>query len=280
MLRRVLAAHRDESVIVYASTIKMVEEVAAELAREGVLAVAYHGKMDTKARRRNQELWMSDQVRVLVGTLAFGMGINKAAVRAVVHLSLPKSIEQYYQESGRAGRDGEPADCVLLWRKRDAGIIAHFIEEMQDDNERRGAWDRYHAIRNLAESDVCRPLQICRYFGETPKWSGCGHCDVCSGVPDWLSHAAKPVAVKRVEPVVVAEAHPELIEHLRLWRRQQAAKLGVPAYVVLHDTSLVELARRRPSNFEELRAVPGFGQKRVERYGDSILRALAHFGRK
>ena len=187
LLVRALRAYAGSNVIVYAPTIARVEETVAFLAAEGIAAIGYHGKMDNATRRRNQEKWMSDQVPVLVGTVAFGLGINKAAVRAVIHLSLPKSIEQYYQEAGRAGRDGLPADCVLLWQKKDAGLLAHFIEQLTDPQERERGWQRYHIIRNFVESKRCRHRQICLHFGESPKWATCGACDACGCEIGWLS---------------------------------------------------------------------------------------------
>src|SRR5207237_1274224 len=196
------------SVIVYAPTIARVEETVDFLGDHRIAAVPYHGQMETDLRRKNQERWMSDEVRVLVGTIAFGLGINKASVRAVIHLSLPKSIEQYYQEAGRAGRDGEPADCVLLWQKRDAGLLAHFIESVTDPAERERAWQRYHAVRRFAESAACRHRQICLHFGETPKWESCGMCDVCSAEPEWLAKDAEDEPARRKGGKAMAAAAP------------------------------------------------------------------------
>jgi ATP-dependent DNA helicase RecQ len=306
LLIGVLAAHRRDSVIVYAPTIARVEETVDFLAGNGISALPYHGKMDGAARRRHQAQWMSDEVAVLVGTLAFGMGINKPSVRAVVHLSLPKSIEQYYQEAGRAGRDGLAADCVLLWRKQDAGLLAHFIEQIGDGAERERAWNRYHRVRRFAEAPQCRHKQICLYFGETPKWDTCGACDVCLGQPEWLAAhagaapqrlAARAGAGPRSAPdsgrtkktigaeasaseAGAAESRPadaELLEYLRQWRRDMAAARGVPAFVILHDTSLADLCRKRPGSAQQLETVYGIGRAKRESLGEALLSALAAF---
>jgi ATP-dependent DNA helicase RecQ len=190
-------AYQGESVIIYAPTIATVEETVDFLAGHDIAAIPYHGQMETAARRQNQERWMNDEVRVLVGTIAFGLGINKPAVRAVIHTSLPKSIEQYYQEAGRAGRDGLPSDCVLLWQPKDAGLLAFFVNQLQDAAERERAWQRYHDVRNFVEGNRCRHLHICAHFGQIPKWQRCDSCDVCGSLPGWLKE--KPPAETAVK---------------------------------------------------------------------------------
>ena len=289
LLLKALHRHKGAAVIVYAPTIARVGETAAFLESQGIPAVPYHGQMDAQTRRINQERWMSDEARVLVGTIAFGLGINKAAVRAVIHLSLPKSIEQYYQEAGRAGRDGLPADCLLLWQKRDAGLLAHFIQQIGDPEEKDRAWQRYHTIRAFVESATCRHRQICQHFGEAAKWEKCESCDACSSFP-WLEDtasaqpSAKKFAPERM-PRVARERNeehdvpldPELSERLREWRRGIAKEQGVPAFVVFHDTTLDAICRQRPGSIAALRQVHGIGEKKCERYGSQVLEILAEF---
>ena len=285
--------HYDEgNVIVYSPTISKVEETVDFLEDHGIAAVGYHAKMDSSDRRRNQERWMSDEVRVLVGTIAFGLGINKATVRSVIHLALPKSVEQFYQEAGRAGRDGKPADCIMLWRKQDAGLLGYFANQILDAAERDRAWQRYHTIRAFAESERCRHLQICTHFGETPKWISCGACDVCKAAPEWLTEKVTSAVVRRtfsatgsgtgspgvrVAASPVAEADQELREYLREWRRKTAKEQGMPAYVVLHDSSLDEICRLKPSSLAELMNITGIGERKADLYGKGILSAVRQY---
>jgi ATP-dependent DNA helicase RecQ len=288
LLVTTLRHYGEGNVIVYSPTINKVEETVDFLGDQGIAAVGYHAKMDTGDRRRNQERWMSDEVRVLVGTIAFGLGINKATVRAVVHMALPKSLEQFYQEAGRAGRDGNPADCIMLWRKQDAGLLAYFANQILDAAERDRAWERYRTIRAFTESRKCRHRQICTHFGETPKWTSCGSCDVCGAAPGWLTEVMAPAAVRRavvgtgyggarVAATAGTEVGQDLREFLREWRRMTAKEQNTPAYVVLHDSSLDEICRLQPLSIADLLKITGIGERKAELYGQGILSALRQY---
>jgi ATP-dependent DNA helicase RecQ len=293
LLLRAVRQVSDGSVIVYAPTIARVGDTVDFLEENGIAAIGYHGQMESAARRENQEKWMADEVRVMVGTMAFGLGINKAAVRAVIHLSLPKSVEQYYQEAGRAGRDALPADCFLFWQKKDTGLHAFFIGKIEDPGEKDRAWQRYHEVERFVQSKECRQRHVCRHFGEIPKWDSCGNCDACAATPDWLeieidqgrrsraalrvtspTHSVQP-RVSRTAPKPSVDR--ELNEYLREWRRNVAKDHGISTFLVLHDSALEDLCLVEPSNLQELRHVSGFGEKKVQMYGRQILEAIQKF---
>src|SRR5664279_6023673 len=174
-----LRARPKESGIVYCMSRKSTERVAANLSEDGVKARPYHAGLTPKERSEHQELFLRDDIRVVCATIAFGMGINKPNVRFVVHYDLPKNIEGYYQETGRAGRDGLPGECVLLFSSGDAVKQTTFIDEKPNAQERQIARAQLQQMVHYAECASCRRSELLAYFGEEFSADGCGACDNC-----------------------------------------------------------------------------------------------------
>ncbi|MCB9009717.1 MAG: DNA helicase RecQ [Ardenticatenaceae bacterium] len=174
-----LQAHPDESGIIYCATRKQVDFLAGELARRGWSVLPYHAGLDDNTRRRNQQQFIRDDVPIMVATIAFGMGINKPNVRFILHYDLPKNLESYYQQIGRAGRDGLPSDCLLLFSYADVQTINYFISE-HDPSQQQGARARLEAMLGFVETNVCRRRPLLNYFGEAYDKEDCQTCDNCT----------------------------------------------------------------------------------------------------
>ena len=173
------AGRGDDCGIVYCASRKSTEALAEHLRAGGIPAAAYHAGMENGERSRTQEAFLRDKVRVICATTAFGMGVNKPNVRYVVHYDLPKSIEGYYQETGRAGRDGLPSACLLLFSRGDVAKQARFLEEKPEGRERAHAFDALSRMVAYAEGVGCRRTDLLTYFGESPLEAACDGCDNC-----------------------------------------------------------------------------------------------------
>jgi ATP-dependent DNA helicase RecQ len=231
-----LSAHRGQSGIIYCSTRERVDTLTVALVANGWPALPYHAGLEDDVRRANQERFSRDETPIIVATIAFGMGINKSNVRFVVHHNLPQSIESYYQEIGRAGRDGLRADCLLLYSGSDLYTMRHFIDQGAEA-ERQGRHARLQAIARYAEAQTCRRTQLLRYFGETQAAETCAFCDNClaargeTPMVDVTSAAHKLLGLVRATGQMFGATH--LIEVLRGSHAQGVLKRGhdrLPAY--------------------------------------------------
>ncbi|MEI7707658.1 MAG: DNA helicase RecQ [Chlorobium sp.] len=167
--------------IIYRTSRKSVDDTAAMLKAKGFRALPYHAGLSDHDRKRNQEAFIRDEVDVIVATIAFGMGIDKSNIRFVIHADLPKSIENYYQETGRAGRDGEAAHCTLLFSPGDISKLRFFIDTMTDETERKRSLDALSKVVSFASTSICRRRSLLDYFGEHYQHDNCGSCDICLG---------------------------------------------------------------------------------------------------
>jgi len=179
-----LEKFKGQSGIIYCFSRKQVDALAADLNEYGFKALPYHAGLSSEVRNKNQEAFIRDDVPIIVATIAFGMGINKPNVRFVVHYDLPKNIESYYQETGRAGRDGLQSHCLLFFNPGDIAKIRYFIDQKPDEVQQRVAIDHLNAMVDFAESRTCRRIPLITYFGEDYTVENCGQCDNCVNIKE------------------------------------------------------------------------------------------------
>jgi ATP-dependent DNA helicase RecQ len=271
--------------IVYCGTRKQTEEVAAELRDADVAAVAYHAGLEPEHRTAIQERFMATDSGVICATNAFGMGVDKADVRSVWHVTIPTSVEAYYQEAGRAGRDGLPSRAVMLALKADLGRLVRFNEQRAGDPDlaiaRERGWRSYHAIKAFIYGTGCRRRALLDHFSDRTAGAPLERCcDVCD-LLDWLPDP-ETVAVRRPQRATAKKAAPApdlspadapLFEALKAWRLDAAE--GKPAYTVANNRTLTAIASARPADEDALLAIGGVGPAFIEKYAPEVLALVA-----
>lgn len=262
-----------QSVIVYCFSRKGTEKVAADLQANGIKAAAYHAGLAPQERSRVQDAFIRDEVPVIAATIAFGMGIDKPDVRLVVHMDLPKSVEGYYQETGRAGRDGLPSECLLFFSRGDCVKQEMFLREMSDPMERQRAFQQLQTMLQYGESTSCRRAFLLNYFGETWTELNCRACDIC--VPRIEKPVAEPRSSKK--QMDAGDFDQELFEQLRAKRRSLAEERRVPPYMIFGDRTLQDMARQLPQRMETMANVFGVGKEKLAQYGEVFLKEVSAF---
>jgi RecQ family ATP-dependent DNA helicase len=269
--------------IVYCGTRRDTEEVATDLKDAGIAAVAYHAGLEPEQRTAIQERFMATNAGVICATNAFGMGVDKADVRSVWHVTIPTSVEAYYQEAGRAGRDGLPARAVLLAMKADLGRLVRFNQQRAGDPElaiahERG-WRAYHAIKSFIYSARCRRRSLLDHFSDrtagAPLERCCDVCDAREWLPDPETIAVRqPRRSTKTAPAPdLSPADAPLFEALKAWRLRAAD--DKPAYTVAHNKTLTAIAAIRPADADSLIAISGIGPSFVEKYAPEVLAIVA-----
>lgn len=278
--------HEDESGIIYCATKKNVDKLYTLLNEQGISAGRYHAGLSNEERKQNQENFTYDRIRVMVATNAFGMGIDKSNVRYVLHYNMPQSLEYYYQEAGRAGRDGEEAECVLFFSKQDiminkfllqnkasAGDVASDMQKTANDQR------KLQQMINYCETDKCLREFILSYFGDTTPCI-CNKCSNCVVVEDEEEETYVETGKKRKNAAQLAglnELGAALFEKLRSVRTELAAEKSVPPYIICSDKTLKDICAKLPRDKEQLADVYGMGEQKIQNYGEAFVTAVNSF---
>lgn len=279
----IVRARPGQSGIVYCLSRKATESLSAFLTSNGCPAAPYHAGLDADERSRVQDAFRDDEVSVVCATVAFGMGIDKSNVRFVIHRDMPRSLEGYYQEIGRAGRDGVTSDCILFYSWNEVRTYDEFAAAAEDDATYERIRQQSRQMFAWADADTCRHQGIVAYFGEElpacrDACSSCGIESVLKKTPsrqraDWAGKTAAEVPVGLDS---ASDGDLELLSRLKAVRRELARERKVPAYVIFNDATLMEMAAVRPQSEAQMLAISGVGPSKLERYGERFLEALQH----
>jgi ATP-dependent DNA helicase RecQ len=265
--------HNGEPTIIYCFSRKDTMKVAQQLRESGFKALPYHAGLSSDLRKKNQDLFIKDEVNIIVATIAFGMGIDKPDVRLVIHHTFSKSIEGYYQEIGRAGRDGLSSDCVLFYSKGD--IIKHkfFLKNIYDPLMKSTALNKLNRMMSFCENKSCRRKSILEYLGESFPEQNCNGCDVCK---DSIRITEPTSRIKSFNEKVrpISNHDNGLFEKLRALRLKIARGKNCPPYIVFGDVSLREMVSYLPKNNEEFLRIKGVGHNKLSDYGESFLEVI------
>jgi ATP-dependent DNA helicase RecQ len=275
--------HPKESVIIYCFSRKDTENIARKLKDRGHNADTYHAGLSADKRRENQDKFIRDDIHIIVATIAFGMGIDKPDVRLVIHHSLPKSIEGYYQETGRAGRDGLPARCVLLFSTADKFKQDYFISMIPAGEEKVQAQDNLDQALQYGTLRTCRRKFLLGYFNEEYSETNCGNCDLCVSFaplapPTPIRKAKASIGGATMNSIQSDDYDPDLFEVLRQVRTKEAARLKVPPYIVFGDKALRDMAHNKPQTDDAFLAVSGVGDKKLKKFGEVFMDAIREYG--
>ena len=285
-LKDLLRKRKNQSGIIYCATRRNVEEVAAKLEKAGYQVGTYHAGMSDQYRQENQEAFQEDRIQIMVATNAFGMGIDKSNVNYVIHYNMPRSMEAYYQEAGRAGRDGSKADCILLYSGADI-FTAKWMIDHTEPNEALTAEER-QAVRQedlrrmedmitYCTGGKCLRSYILRYFGENAPdtCTTCGNCVRGQEREHLFPFKKAPAAPRQEEEQPVDPDN--LFELLRHCRLELARQNHVPPYMICADKTLLDMVRKRPRNPDEMLDVDGMGVKKIGKYGAAFLLVLRRY---
>lgn len=270
-LLSLLEDYNNEPVIIYCFSRKNTESLSEKLQANGFNAHPYHAGLNPKKRQETQEKFVKDKIQIIVATIAFGMGINKPDVRLIVHYDMPKSVEGYYQETGRAGRDGLPAECILFYSYSDAYKHRFFIDRIASDSERKNAEEKLAKIINFCKTTACRRRYLLKYFGENYQESGCEKCDICSPKTFTLKDSKQKSKGKKN----IAGYDELLFEKLRALRKNLADAANVPPFIIFSNVSLQEMALYFPQTPQEFSKITGVGNEKLSRFGEDFIACIS-----